>query len=101
MTTATAWGEWRLGDLTDVMSSVVELLGHSRQVERIASSVPHDDGVPRVEVLVRDTVGAARLREEVLRSEFIAEFYGADRPEHFTVRVAGVELTVDVVGSQP
>jgi len=93
-----AWGEWLLGDLPQVLSTTIELLGPSQDIECIALMPPKGgQTLPQVHVFVSSREVQTRMRDEVANGQFVAEF--TDVPTHngWGAHVAGQCLRVELV----
>jgi hypothetical protein len=75
------WGTWRLGDLPEVLSRAMDVLGASAAVVAARVEPPQGSQVlPAVHLEVADQEESARLRGEVGACEFVSCFdpdYGA------------------------
>lgn len=91
------WGTWMLGDLPELLTRAMDVLGASACVTA-AHVVPPIDSQPLPEVLleVADPEEAARLRGEVSRCEFISHFDPDYGDQDWACRVAGLRLQVTV-----
>jgi hypothetical protein len=91
------WGMWVLGDLPELLSRAMDVLGASAAVTA-AHVVPPDESqpLPEVHLEVTDREEAARLRGEADSSEFIAHFEPDYGGAGWACRVAGLRLQVTV-----
>lgn len=91
------WGMWVLGDLPELLSRAMDVLGASASVAA-AHVVPPDDSqpLPEVHLEVPDREEAARLRGQVGLCEFIAHFEPDYGGAAWACRVAGLRLQVTV-----
>jgi hypothetical protein len=90
-----------LGDLPEVLSRVLDVLGASARVTSARVQPPQEAQVlPAVELEVGSTTEAARLRGEVEGCEFVSVFDPSQQGPCWSCLVAGVRLTVHVTGDE-
>lgn len=91
------WGTWALGDLPELLSRVMDVLGASASVTAAHVLPPLDaQPLPEVHLEVADPEEAARLRGEVSSCEFISHFEPDYGGAGWACLVAGLRLQVTV-----
>jgi hypothetical protein len=102
VTAMDTWGEWMLGDLPEVFSMTIELLGPSQQVEWIALVPPtRPDAVPHVAVFVSSKDQVAGLRREIETGAYVADFSDDATDTGWVAQIAGQSLQVEVGQVRP
>lgn len=90
----TAWGGWVLGDLADALRRAADLLGRSQDVSGVTLEPPADvNALPHITVVVPDETAVLRIRRQIVRGEYLVEFFG-ESPDRWTAEAAGFVLTV-------
>ena len=91
------WGTWTLGDLPELLTRVMDVVGPASSVVTAHVMPPADaQPLPEVHLEVADSEQAAHLRGEVDMCEFIAHFEPDYGDPGWACRVAGVRLQVMV-----
>lgn len=91
------WGTWVLGDMPELLSRVMDVVGASAAITSAHVIPPGDEQpLPEVHLEVAHAEEAARLRGEVGVCEFIAHFEPDYGGEHWGCFVAGIRLQVSV-----
>lgn len=92
--TSQRWGSWVLGDLADTITKAAALLGASQDVVLISAVKPESFQAPQVFVLVEDEAAVDRLKETLLRGEYVVDVYACQAADHWAARVAGLDLVI-------
>lgn len=93
------WGDWVLGDLSDVFQRAADLLGRTNEVARVTMTPPaSDEQLPHITLTVPDEQGIFRLRGEITQGEYEVEFVGKPQNQSWQAEVAGFVLTVATEG---
>jgi hypothetical protein len=94
------WAPWALGNLADTLDRTSDLLGALHEVVEVWVAPPPDgDHLPRVRIVARSEVEAARRRRIVEAGEFPASFASGSSLRAWSANVAALRL--DVEAAQP
>lgn len=96
------WGSWVMGDLSDTVRRLSEVLGSAachlgRSTEVVmvtASPPPTTSDLPLVAVLVGNEYAVERMRAIVTESEFQVRWLSSTVSNGWSAEVAGIHLTV-------
>jgi hypothetical protein len=89
------WGDWALGDLSDVLRVAVGVGGGSQAVDEVAVWPPTAEvPVPRVELVVANELAATRLRAHLEASGYADSFCEASAATVWHAHLPGLVLWV-------
>ena len=93
------WGDWRLGDLSDALRRVADVLGPSAHAGRVHVYPPTGlEELPCVQLTVEDELAVQRLRRVLSEGEHLPHFTEDPFGSAFQAEVNDVHLDVSFGG---